>query len=59
LGESRRSGLVPKTRIGQREIANKDKIIRLFFEERFQFAPRLSPSLLGGGVLAAHFLRPA
>ncbi len=34
-------------------------IFRLFFEKRFQFAPRLSPTFLGGGVLAGHFLRPA
>ena len=34
-------------------------IIRLFFEKRFQFAPRLSPTFLGGGVVAGHFLRPA
>ena len=34
-------------------------IFRLFFEERFQFAARLSPSFLGGGMVAGDFLRPA
>ena len=34
-------------------------IFRLFFEERFQFAARLSPTFLGGGMVAGDFLRPA
>ena len=34
-------------------------VFRLFFEERFQFAARLSPSFLGGGMVAGDFLRPA
>ena len=32
---------------------------RLFFKERFQFAPRLSPTFLGGGMVTGDFLRPA
>ncbi len=59
LDESQRGGLVTKAHIGQREIANETIIFRLFFEERFQFAPRLSPTFLGGGMVAGHFLRPA
>ena len=37
----------------QREIPHEAKIFRLFFEERFQFAARLSPTFLGGGVITA------
>ena len=59
LGKSERGGLVTETHIGQREIANKTIIFRLFFEERFQFAARLSPTFLGGGMIAGDFLRPA
>ena len=59
LDESERGGLVTETHIGQREIANEAIIFRLFFEERFQLSPRLSPSFLGGGVVAGNFLRPA
>ncbi len=59
LGESQRGGLVTKTHIGQREITNETIIFRLFFEERFQFAARLSPTFLGGGMVAGDFLRPA
>jgi hypothetical protein len=33
-------------------------IFRLFFEKRFQFAARLSPAFLGGGMIAGDFLRP-
>jgi hypothetical protein len=58
-GESERRGFVTKTRVGQREIANESIISRLFFEERFQLAARLSPSLLRNGMVAGHFLRPA
>ena len=57
--QSEGGGLVTKTHIGQREIANKTKIFRLFFEKRFQFAARLSPTFLGGGMVAGDFLRPA
>ena len=57
--QSQRGGFVTKTHIGQREIANEDIIFRLFFEERFQFAARLSPTFLGGGMIAGDFLRPA
>ena len=59
FGQSQRGGFVAKTHIGQREIANQVIIFRLFFEERFQFAARLSPTFLGGGIVAGHFLRPA
>ena len=52
-------GFVTKTHIDQREISNEDIIFRLFFEERFQFAARLSPTFLGGGMVAGDFLCPA
>ena len=57
--QSQRGGFVTETHIGQREIANEVIIFRLFFEERFQFAARLSPTFLGGGMIAGDFLRPA
>ena len=57
--QSQRGGLVTETHIGQREIANQEIIFRLFFEKRFQFAARLSPTFLGGGMVAGDFLRPA
>ena len=56
--QSQRSGFVTKAHIGQREISNQEIIFRLFFEERFQFAARLSPTFLGGGMVAGDFLRP-
>src|SRR5882724_244487 len=59
LGESQCSGLVTESNIGKGHITDELVIIRLFFEKRFQFVARLSPTFLGGGVLAAHFLRPA
>ena len=59
LGQSERGGFVTKAHIGQREISNEQIIFRLFFEERFQFAARLSPTFLGGGMVAGDFLRPA
>jgi hypothetical protein len=37
---------------------NQPTIFRLFFQERFQFAARLSPTFLGGGMIAGDFLRP-
>ena len=52
-------GFVTEAHIGQREISNEAKIFRLFFEKRFQFAARLSPTFLGGGMIAGDFLRPA
>ena len=55
---SQRGGLVTQTHIGQSEIANEAIIVRLFFEERFQFAARLSPTFLSGGMVAGNFLRP-
>ena len=58
LDESQRSGLVTETHTGQGEITNELIIFRLFFEKRFQFAARLSPTFLGGGVVAGDFLRP-
>ena len=57
--QSQRGGFVTKAHIGQREISNETIIFRLFFEKRFQFAARLSPSFLGGGMVAGDFLRPA
>ena len=59
LDQSQCGGFVTETHIGQREIANEEIIFRLFFEERFQFAARLSPTFLGGGMVAGDFLRPA
>ncbi len=59
FGQSQRGGFVTKAHIGQREISNQAIIFRLFFEERFQFAARLSPTFLGGGMVAGDFLRPA
>ena len=56
---AQRGGFVTKTHIDQREVANEKVIVRLFFEERFQFAARLSPALLGSGMVAGDFLRPA
>ena len=53
------SSFVTKAHIGQREIPNEAIIFRLFFEKRFQFAARLSPTFLSGGVIAGYFLRPA
>jgi hypothetical protein len=40
-------------------MSNEVIIFRLFFEESFQFAARLSPTSLGGGMVAGDFLRPA
>ena len=59
LRQSECGGLVTEAHIGQREISNEAIIFRLFFEERFQFAARLSPTFLGGGMIAGDFLRPA
>ena len=53
------AALSPRAHIGQREITDERVIFRLFFEERFQFAARLSPTFLGGGMVAGDFLRPA
>ena len=39
----------PSAHVGQREIFHELMVFRLFFEERLQFAARLSPSFLGGG----------
>ena len=52
------AGFVTEAHIGQREIANKAIIVRLFFEERFQFAACLSPTFLGASMVASYFLRP-
>src|SRR5262249_61981720 len=59
FGQSQRGGLVTKARIAQREISDQLKIFRLFFEKRLQFAARLSPTFLGGGMISADFLCPA
>ena len=59
FGQSQRGGFVTKTHIHQCEITSQERIFRLFFEEKFQFAARLSPSFLGRGMLAGNFLRPA
>ena len=52
-------GFVTETHIDQREISNEVLIVRLFFEQRVQFAARLSPTFLGGEMVAGDFLRPA
>src|SRR4029077_19170696 len=57
--QSQRGGFVTKARIGQREISNEVIIFRLFFEERFQFGARLSPTFLRTSMIAGDFLRPA
>ena len=57
--KEQRGGFVAKTHLNQREVVHQVKVIRLFFEERFQFAARLSPSFLGGGTIAGNFLRPS
>src|SRR5207248_7865711 len=57
--QSQRGGFVAKAHIGQREVSNEAIVFRLFFEERFQFAARLSPTFLGGGMVTGDFLRPA
>jgi hypothetical protein len=59
LDKSERGGFVVKAHIGQREIANEVIIFRLFFEESFQFAARLSPTSRSGGMVAGDFLRLA
>ena len=59
FGQSQCGGFVTKAHIGQRENSNEVIIFRLFFEQRFQFAARLSPTFLGGGMVAGDFLRPA
>src|SRR5205814_5841816 len=59
LRQSQRRRFVAKAHIGQREISDKAIIVRLFFEKRFQFVARLSPTFLGGATVACNFLRPA
>jgi hypothetical protein len=50
--QSQRGGFVARAHIGKREISNEEIIVRLFFEKRFQFAARLAPACLGGGMVA-------
>jgi hypothetical protein len=59
FGQSQCGGFVTQAHIGQREIVNEDIIFRLFFEERFQFAARLSPAFLGGGTDRRRLLAPS
>src|SRR6266513_4276535 len=59
LRQSQRGSFVTETHTDEREISNEVRIFRLFFEEGFQFAARLSPTRLGGGMVAGDFLRPA
>src|SRR5205823_6542142 len=59
LGQSQRRGFIPEAHVTEREIPNKAIIFRLFFEQRFQFAARLAPTFLGGGMVARDLLRPA
>src|SRR5947209_71040 len=53
-----RGGLVLEAHIGQREISDEEIFFRLFFEARFQFAARLPPTFLGGGMVADDLFRP-
>jgi hypothetical protein len=53
--QSQGGGFVTESHIGQRKISKQDVIFRLFFEERFQFAARLSPTFLRGGTVAGDF----
>ena len=56
--QSQRGGFVAETHIGQREIVQSAaRIFRLFFEERFQFAARLSPTFLRGSMVTGDVLR--
>ena len=58
FGQSQSSGFVTKAHVGQREIPNQGIIIRLFFQERFQFAARLPPTFLCSAMVAGEVLRP-
>jgi hypothetical protein len=51
LGESQGASFVTEGGVGQREIANEDKICRLFFEKRFQFVARLLETFLESSAL--------
>ena len=59
FGQSQRGGFVAQGHIGKRQRSDEQIIVRLFFEKRFQFAARLSPSFLCSGMVACDFLRPA
>jgi hypothetical protein len=50
FSQSQRGGFVTEAQIGQREISDEDIIFQVFFEERFQFAARLSPPQMTGTV---------
>ena len=56
--QSQRRRFVAKGHIGQREISNEIIIFRLLPEERFQFAARLAPTFLGGGMIAVKLSFP-
>jgi hypothetical protein len=59
LDKSERGGFVTETHIDEREISNEVIIFRLFVEESFQFAARLSPTFLSGDMITGNFLGPA
>src|SRR6266516_42113 len=59
LGQSQCSDVVAKTHAYKRQISHQNKIFRLFFEERLQFAASLTPTFAGGGMVAGNFLCPA
>ena len=59
LGESYSGGLVAQRGANEGKIPNQDMVIGLFIQQTFQLAPRLSPALLRGRVIAADFLSPA
>ena len=48
----------PQAHIGERKVGDQHIIFRLFFKERFQFAARLPPAFLRGGLITADFLCP-
>src|SRR5204863_1762 len=52
-------GFVPKAHTRQREMPHEAKIFRLFFQKRFEFAARQSPTFLSGGMIAGDVLCPS
>ena len=56
--QSQSSGFLTKAHVSEREIPNQGKIIRLFFQERFHFAARLSPTFLRSAMVACEVFRP-
>jgi hypothetical protein len=59
FGQRQCGGFVTESHINESHIFDEHVISRLFFEERFQFTVRLSPTFLRCGMIAGDFLRPA